>query len=280
MKTSTSSAASSSSSLGESLKSGFAASVIVIEIIIGFIVWKFVLGDPSHFVGGDPLNHPLEGDYFGIFYKGGILVPLAIGLLLMTLTFAIERLITIGRAKGKGNIKSFVQRIRSLINAGNISQAMAECDKQKGSVANVVKAGLSKYTELVNNNTIEPEKKIAMVQKDIEETTSLEMPMLEKNLVILATIASIATLIGLLGTVLGMIKAFAGLAQAGAPDSVGLANGISEALINTALGIGTSALAIIFYNFFTSKIDELTYGIDEAGYSIVQNFTATQKGHH
>jgi biopolymer transport protein ExbB len=143
-------------------------------------------------------------------------------------------------------------------------------------VANVVKAGLSKYNELVNNNTIEPEKKIAMIQKDIEETTQLEMPMLEKNLVILATIASIATLVGLLGTVIGMIRAFASMAQAGAPDSVGLANGISEALINTALGIGTSAVAIVFYNYFTSKIDALTYGIDEAGYSIVQNFTATQ----
>lgn len=273
MKTSNS----SSSSLSDSLKSGFAASVIIIELVIGFLIWKFVLGDPSHFVGNDPLNHPLDGDYFGIFYKGGILVPLAIGLLLMTFTFAIERVLTISRAKGKGNIKSFVQRIRSLVGGGNISQAIAECDKQKGSVANVVKAGLVKYNELVNNNSLEAEKKIAIIQKDIEETTSLEMPMLEKNLVILATIASIATLIGLLGTVLGMIKAFAGLAQAGAPDSVGLANGISEALINTALGIGTSALAIVFYNYFTSKIDELTYGIDEAGYSIVQNFTASQK---
>ena len=89
----------------------------MIELIIGFVVWKFVLGDPSHFQGGDPAGHPLEGDYFGIFYKGGYLVPLAIGLLLMTLTFAIERIITIGRAKGKGNIKTFVQRIRTLIAA-------------------------------------------------------------------------------------------------------------------------------------------------------------------
>ena len=116
-----------------------------------------------------------------------------------------------------------------------------------------------------------------MIQKDIEETTQLEMPMLEKNLVIIATIASIATLLGLLGTVLGMIKAFAALATAGAPDAVALANGISEALINTALGIGTSAIAIILYNYFTSKIDALTYGIDEAAYSIIQNFTAHTK---
>ena len=271
---------SSSSSLSESLKSGFAASVILIELVIGFLIWKFVLGNPANFEGGDPASHPLEGNFLGIFYKGGYLVPLAIDMLLMAFTFAIERAFTIGRAKGKGNVKAFVQRIRLLVAGGNISQAIAECDKQKGSVANVVKAGLVKYNELINNNTIEAEKKIAMIQKDIEETTQLEMPMLEKNLVILATIASIATLIGLLGTVLGMITAFASMAQAGAPDSVGLANGISEALINTALGIGTSAVAIIFYNLFTSKIDALTYGIDEAGYSIVQNFTATQQGKH
>lgn len=270
---------SSSSSLSDSLKSGFAASVILIELVIGFLIWKFVLGDPGNFVGNDPKNHPLEGNYLGIFYKGGYLVPLAIGLLLMAFTFAIERQLTIGRAKGKGSVKSFVARIRSLVAGGNINGALAECDKQKGSVANVVKAGLIRYNEVAHNNSIEPEKKITMIQKDIEETTQLEMPMLEKNLVILATIASIATLIGLLGTVLGMITAFASMAQAGAPDSVGLANGISEALINTALGIGTSAVAIIFYNYFTSKIDALTYGIDEAGYSIVQNFAATQVKH-
>jgi biopolymer transport protein ExbB len=270
---------SSSSSLSDSLKSGFAASVILIELVIGFLIWKFVLGDPANFVGNDPKNHPLEGNYLGIFYKGGYLVPLAIGLLLMAFTFAIERQLTIGRAKGKGSVKSFVARIRSLVAGGNINGALAECDKQKGSVANVVKAGLIRYNEVAHNNSIEPEKKITMIQKDIEETTQLEMPMLEKNLVILATIASIATLIGLLGTLLGMITAFASMAQAGAPDSVGLANGISEALINTALGIGTSAVAIIFYNYFTSKIDALTYGIDEAGYSIVQNFAATQVKH-
>jgi biopolymer transport protein ExbB len=270
---------SSSSSLSDSLKSGFAASVILIELVLGFLIWKFVLGNPANFEGGDPLKHPLEGNYLGIFYKGGYLVPLAIGLLLMAFTFAIERQLTIGRAQGKGSIKSFVQRIRLLVAGGNIPQAIAECDKQKGSVANVVKAGLTKYSELAGNSSIEGEKKIAMIQKDIEETTQLEMPMLEKNLVILATIASIATLIGLLGTVLGMITAFASMAQAGAPDSVGLANGISEALINTALGIGTSAVAIIFYNYFTSKIDALTYGIDEAGYSIVQNFAEKQVKH-
>jgi biopolymer transport protein ExbB len=79
---------------------------------------------------------------------------------------------------------------------------------------------------------------------------------------------------GLLGTVLGMIRSFAAMANAGAPDSVALATGISEALVNTAFGIAAAALAIVSYSYFTTKIDKLTYAIDEAGYSIAQTFAA------
>jgi biopolymer transport protein ExbB len=98
--------------------------------------------------------------------------------------------------------------------------------------------------------------------------------MLSKNLVILSTCASIATLVGLIGTVVGMIKAFSALASSGAPDANALATGISEALINTALGITGSCIAIIVYNIFTSQIDRITYGIDEANFSILQTFAA------
>lgn len=267
-----------SNSLMNSLKSGFAAVVIPLELVIAYGIYFIVLGNPANFQGGDPNNHPLEGNFLGLIYKGGYLVvPILISLLMLVLTFAFERLLTISRAKGRGNVKNFVQRIRHLVASGNISQALAECDKQRGSVANVVKAGLSKYSALTASSDLDDDKKVLLIQKDIEETTQLEMPMLEKNLVIIATIASIATLMGLLGTVFGMINAFAALATAGAPDAVGLANGISEALINTALGISTSAIAIIFYNFFTTKIDALTYGIDEASYSIIQNFSAQSK---
>jgi biopolymer transport protein ExbB len=101
--------------------------------------------------------------------------------------------------------------------------------------------------------------------------------MLSKNLVILSTIASVAVLFGLLGTVMGMIRAFAALAQAGAPDALALATGISEALINTAFGIGGSTVAIILYNYFSTKIDAFTYKIDEAGFSLVQTFNANVK---
>jgi biopolymer transport protein ExbB len=74
-----------------------------------------------------------------------------------------------------------------------------------------------------------------------------------------------------------MIRSFSALANEGAPDSVALAAGISEALVNTALGIATGALAIITYSFFTGKIDNMTYAIDEMGFSIVQTYAATHK---
>jgi biopolymer transport protein ExbB len=256
----------------------FASLTIVICIIIGILLWKFVMGNAANFEGGDPENgHPLPGNYFGMVYKGGIIVPVLMGMLLMVIVFSIERFIVINKAAGNGSVDVFVQKIQGYLSARNIEAAMAECDKQKGSVANVIKSGLKKYREVEADAGMNTEQASLAIQKDIEEATALEMPMLEQNLTVLATLVSVGTLTGLLGTVSGMIKAFAGLATAGAPDQAALANGISEALINTATGIATSTIAIIMYNIFTSKIDKLTYSIDEAGFSIVQTYASTHK---
>jgi biopolymer transport protein ExbB len=249
----------------------FAALTIVICIIIGILIWKFVMGHPSNFENNDPEGHPLPGNYLGMVYKGGFIVPVLMGLLLMALVFSIERFLVIGKAAGKANVEKFVKNVQTLVAQGKVDEAIAECDAQEGSVANVVRAGLTKYQE-VKKEGFDSEKATETIQKEIEEATSLEMPMLEKNMTIIATLVSIGTLMGLLGTVSGMIKAFSGLAAAGAPDQAALATGISEALINTATGIGTSTLAIISYNLFTSKIDKLTYSIDEAGFAITQAY--------
>src|SRR5687767_11954082 len=157
-----------SGSLADSLKSTFAAIVIPLEIVIAFLIYFFILGNPANFEGNDPNNHPLPGNYLGIIYKGRVVVAILIALLMIVLTFGIERLITISSAKGRGSIKNFVNRIRSLVAAGNISQAIAECDRQRGSVANVVKAGLLKYQELSRNTDLDTEKKVLLIQKDIE----------------------------------------------------------------------------------------------------------------
>lgn len=256
----------------------FASLSIVMCILVGILLWKFVMGDPANFEGGDPENgHPLPGNYFGMVYKGGYVVPVLMGLFLMVIVFSFERFFVISKATGKGNVDQFVKKIQGFIGAGNIDSAISECDKQEGSVANVIKSGLKKYKEVESETKMDTEQKCLAIQKDIEEATALEMPMLEQNLTVIATLVSIGTLMGLLGTVTGMIKAFAALSTAGSPDQAALANGISEALINTATGIATSTLAIIMYNLFTSKIDKLTYAIDEAGFSIVQTYASTHK---
>lgn len=259
------------------LKSLFASLVIVISLVVSFLFYKFVLGHPSHFEEGNPDNHPIQGDYYGIIHKGGYVVPVLIGMLLIVIVISVERFITIFKAQGKGNLAAFVSKIQSLIKAGRTSEAIAACNQQKGSLANVLRAGLLKFDELEADTTLEKDEKVLVIQREFEEATALELPMLSKNLVVISTLASIATLVGLIGTVIGMIRAFSALAQAGSPDTVALSTGISEALINTMLGIMGSTLAIIMYNYFSSKIDALTYKIDEAGFSLIQTFAAKHK---
>ncbi|SHI51503.1 MotA/TolQ/ExbB proton channel family protein [Flavobacterium terrae] len=258
----------SSNSNGGDIFSGL---VIVACIVVGWLVWKFVMGAPSNFEGGNPEGHPLPGNYLGMVYKGGAIVPVLMGLLLMVVVFSFERFAVISKAAGKGNLDAFMKKVQTSVNGGDIDGAIDACDKQKGSVANAIKAGLIKYNQ-VKAEGFSSEEATETIHKEIEEATSLEMPMLEKNLTILSTLVSLGTLAGLLGTVTGMIKAFGALATSGTPDQAMLANGISEALINTATGISTSALAIVVYNFFTSKIDTLTYSIDEAANSIVNTY--------
>jgi biopolymer transport protein ExbB len=262
------------------LKSFFAGITIVVIFLIAILLYNFVLGNPANFEGGNIENHPVSegaGKWLATVYKGGFIVPVLMSFFLMVITFSIERFITISAATGTGSVDSFIRKIKVNLAGNNVAAALADCDVQKGSVGNVIKSVLIKYNEMMADTEMTKDQKALAIQKELEDSTSLELPMLEKNLTIIATLASIATLTGLLGTVLGMIRAFAALAQAGSPDAAALSNGISEALINTALGIGTSAFAIIGYNFFTSKIDTLTYSIDEAGFSILQNFSSKTK---
>lgn len=112
----------------------------------------------------------------------------------------------------KTSASKFLSKIRSLLSANNIAGVEQECDRQQ-ILRNVVKSAMVKYKEVEQEQHMDKDQKIVAIQKQIEEATELEMPMLQKNLVFLSTIATVATLIALLGTVLGMIKAFASLAN-------------------------------------------------------------------
>ena len=248
-------------------------------IFAGWLLWTFVMGNGVNFEGGVNTGHPLPGNYLAMVYKGGPIVPVLMGLLLMVIVFSFERFTVISKAAGKGNLDKFMADVQKSIKTGDIEAAISTCDKQQGSVANAIRSALVKYQD-VKKEGLDSETASETIHKEIEEATSLEMPMLEKHMTILSTLVSLGTLAGLLGTVTGMIKAFGALASSGTPDQAMLANGISEALINTATGISTSALAIIVYNLFTSKIDTLTYSIDEAGNTIVntyRHFKGSQK---
>src|SRR6478609_2503334 len=256
-----------STSNGGGMVSGI---IIALCVFVGWLIWSQVMGDPSNFEGGDTeKGHPLNT--LGQVYKGGFIVPVLLGMLLMVIVFSLERFFVISKAGGKANLDAFMKAVQTSIKSGDIDGAIASCDKQQGSVANAIKSALVKYQD-VKKEGFNSEEASEVIHKEIEEVTSLEMPMLEKNMTIISSLVSLGTLGGLLGTVSGMIKAFGALATAGTPDQAALAVGISEALINTATGIATSFSAIVAYNFFTSKIDDLTYSIDEAGTTIVNTY--------
>lgn len=254
-------------------------------VVSGYVIWRFVLGAPANFTTPDPdsshwfwPNHKGPQGSLTKMYEGGIIVPVLIGSFLTVVTFVIERFLTVSKAAGTGSIAEFVRNVQFHLANKDVDKALLACDRQKGSVGNVMKAGLKKYKEMITNTELVTEQKVLNIQKEVEEATALELPMLEKNLVFLSTIASVATLLGLLGTVLGMIKSFSALGDEGGGDAAReLSKGISEALFNTALGIGTSAVAIIMYNVFTTRIDGITYGIDESGFTLTQSFAANYK---
>src|SRR5712675_1259496 len=254
----------------------------IICIIAGYCIWRFIFGNPEGFkTPGQGMFWPKHKDPKGALnaiYMGGIIVPILIGMLLMVIVFSIERFLTVSKALGNGSVSDFVRRVQYHLANRNVDSALSECDKQRGSVGNVMKAGLRRYKEMINNSELNTDQKVLAIQKEVEEATALELPMLQKNLVFLSTIASVSTLLGLLGTVMGMIRSFSALRDSGGGEAASkLSQGISEALYNTALGIGTSAISIIMYNVFTTKIDGITYGIDESGFTLTQSFASLYK---
>ncbi len=255
----------------------------IVCILAGYAIWRFVIGAASGFDAPDPSggfwpDHKGPRGAWHRIYEGGIIVPLLIGMLLMVIVFSIERYLTIRKAMGNGSISDFIRKVQYHLANRNVDAALSECDKQRGSVANVMKAGLRRYKEMISEGGMDTDQKVIAIQKEVEEATALELPMLQKNLVFLSTIVSCGTLIALLGTVIGMIKSFSALGEEGGAGAASeLAVGISEALYNTALGIGTSAFALIMYNIFTTKIDSITYGIDESGFTLTQSFASLYK---
>ena len=256
-------------------KSGFqgvkaAWVILAICCIAGYSVWYFVMGNPDNFIGGDRNGHP--ANLLGTVYKGGFVVGLILTLLFTVICLGFERFFAIRTASGKINLAKFTADVKKLIKEQKFEEADKLCDKMQGSVANVVKASIKMYQTVEGDSTLKKAAKIAKIQQAHEEATQLEMPTLQMNLPMVATIVSLGTLTALFGTVLGMIGSFQALSAGGGADSMALSAGISEALVNTASGILTSWVATVVYNFFSNKIDKLTYALDEIGFTIAATY--------
>ena len=245
--------------------------IIVVCAIVAFTLFFTWIGHESHFADATK-EQPI--DVWGTIFKGGIIVPVIHTLLYTVIAMTIERWLALKTAFGKGSLPKFVSEIKAALNANDFAKAQQLCDKQRGSVANVVGASLKAYKEMETTSGIKKAQKIAKISQAHEEASQLEMPTLTMNLPIIATIVTLGTLTGLLGTVVGMIRSFSALSAGGGADSAALSQGISEALINTAFGIGTSWCAVVAYNYYTNKVDKLTFALDEVGYSIAQTYEA------
>ena len=248
--------------------------IILVCFVLAVLFFKYILGAPEHFVNGDPTQPVKDGNLMGTVYKGGVVVPVIITLLFSVIALSIERFFALRTAFGKSSLGKFVINVKQAITAGDMAKAQQLCDKQQGSVANVVGASIAAYKEMENTPNLKRAAKVSKIQQAHEEATQLEMPTLQMNMPIVATIVTLGTLTALFGTVVGMIRSFAALASGGGGDSLQLSEGISEALVNTASGILTSWVAVVSYNYYSNKIDKLTYALDEVGYTIAKTYEA------
>ena len=248
--------------------------IILVCFVLAVLFFKYILGAPEHFVNGDPTQPVKDGNLMGTVYKGGVVVPVIITLLFSVIALSIERFFALRTAFGMSSLGKFVINVKQAITAGDMAKAQQLCDKQQGSVANVVGASIAAYKEMENTPNLKRAAKVSKIQQAHEEATQLEMPTLQMNMPIIATIVTLGTLTALFGTVVGMIRSFAALASGGGGDSLQLSEGISEALVNTASGILTSWVAVVSYNYYSNKIDKLTYALDEVGYTIAKTYEA------
>jgi len=183
-------------------------------------------------------------------------------------TVAIERFIVF--TKAKINVNEFLTKIRkALLVNRNVKEAIKVCEQNKGPVASVMKAGLLRYGHARDD-----------IEKTIENAALYELDRLEKRLGVLGTTANVAPMLGFLGTVAGMIKSFATLAEQGLTNPAAVAVGISEALITTATGLIIAIPAQLVFNWYTTKVTRFVRDIETASNMLVETFVEMDSQRH
>ena len=228
------------------------------------------LGKPVTVVnGGDhyvPLKMTKKDNIVTFFQKFGFVFwPLAL-CSITALTFIIERLFTFVRSRSRIGTEQFIASIADSLRKENIMEAVSTCEEAGGPLANVLKAGLLRYSQAqIEERDISKEE----IQEAIEEASLLEIPELERNLPVLGTVAVVSPLFGLLGTVTGMISAFTTIALEGTGDPQQLAGGISQALLTTAAGLTVAIPCLIFFQLFDSWVNRHMVEISQVSTEIV-----------
>ncbi len=204
--------------------------------------------------------------YVELFLKGGWVMYPLLALSLMSAVFIIERLFVLRKAKI--NVNEFLAKLRkALIVNRSIRDAVKVCEQYQGPVASIMKAGLLKHGQPRED-----------IEKTIENAALYEMGRLERGLVVIATVANVAPLLGFFGTVWGMIKSFDALAEAGLSNPGLVAAGISEALITTAGGLAVAIPAQLFYNYFMSRINKFVRDIETSTNMLLETFGEMERG--
>ncbi|MCP4231048.1 MAG: MotA/TolQ/ExbB proton channel family protein [bacterium] len=213
-----------------------------------------------------------------MIYKGGPLVAGLAFLLVLVVAFAIERFWIMTLTKGKIGSEKFLVMINDKLLADDLDGLEKDCDNQKGSLGRVIQAGLNRYKLL--SGSVSQEGLKAELQLATKEAQAMEGAIMERNMIPIATIGSIATMMGLLGTVIGMIRSFSAISASGEETKVAstqLAQGIAEALVNTAGGLGVAIVAIISYNYFLSRIDKMNFMMEESSSELISLLLIREK---
>ena len=192
--------------------------------------------------------------------RGGPMVYLIILASVLAFGVFIERVYHLNRARIDSN--KFMDEITKILKRNKIIEAIEMCNATPGPIAHIIKAGILKH------DRSKPE-----IKEAVEEAAQLEIPRLERHLPVLATIAHITPLLGLLGTVTGMIKSFQVIqekALVGAPVNPGdLAGGIWEALLATVAGLAVAIPTYVAYSYLTNQVDTLVYDMETSATDLV-----------
>jgi biopolymer transport protein ExbB len=198
-------------------------------------------------------------------HKGGWVMWVLLAFSIAALAISIERWWVLRKAKI--NVNEFLAKLRkALIVNKSLRDAIKICEQYRGPLASIMKAGLLKYGQPKED-----------IEKTIETAALHEMARLEKRLVILASVANVAPLLGFFGTVSGMIKSFEALAEQGLSNPGAVAAGISEALITTAMGLLVAIPTQLLYNYFMNSINASIRDIETSTNMLLETFGEMQR---